>query len=504
MLRVLLRHKRKALLFFSVIACLTVVAVVFFPRKYLSEAKLFVRVGRETAALDPTATTGHVVAIQNSRERDMNSVLEILKSRSIVEKTVDAIGVDTILAKSSKKSAASWILLPLKLLKQSLNDLDPITDRERAILLVKKQIRLFTPKAADVLTVSAKSISPQLSQTLLEHLLEEFFIAHRRASRTEGSHAFLQEQTELLHSQLSQASVALRDAKNLSGLLTIDGQRQVLNGQLASINEQIGETQADLAYSAAKTIALKNSVDSLPATVVTESVSGIGNEATDRMRTQLYTLEIRERELAARYQETHPSLVAVREQRKFAEEIFQQQQQQRTEVTNALPETNQKLETAWMSEKATVAALRSKNKSLTSQQEKLVRELKSLNDHELQIAELQRKVELFAASYKTYARRLEEARIGEALEAGQISSITIVQRPTYSEQPVAPKKLLVLALGLFFATSGSVFVVIAAEYFSNSFATPEQVERQLALPVLVSIPRTSRHQEVDLSWKSSK
>ena len=138
---VLFRHKWKAILFFTVTMCLTVAAVVIYPRKYLSEAKLFVRVGRETATLDPTATTGHIVTVQNSREREMNSVREILESRWIVEQAVDSVGVDTILKPSSDPTFASRMLAPLKRLKRTLDDLDPITDRERAILRVEKQIR---------------------------------------------------------------------------------------------------------------------------------------------------------------------------------------------------------------------------------------------------------------------------------------------------------------------------------------------------------------------------
>ena len=81
---VLLRHKKKVLVFF----CLTMGIVVGFlwlaPRKYQSEAKLFVRLGRESVTLDPTATTGQTVAVNESRTSEINSVLEILKSRLMV------------------------------------------------------------------------------------------------------------------------------------------------------------------------------------------------------------------------------------------------------------------------------------------------------------------------------------------------------------------------------------------------------------------------------------
>ena len=51
------------------------------PEIYRSDAKLMVRIGRESVTLDPTATTGQVIAVGPSRESEINSEMEILKSR---------------------------------------------------------------------------------------------------------------------------------------------------------------------------------------------------------------------------------------------------------------------------------------------------------------------------------------------------------------------------------------------------------------------------------------
>ena len=49
----------------------------------------------------------------------------------------------------------------------------------------------------------------------------------------------------------------------------------------------------------------------LPVTIVTQEVES-PNAAADGMRQTLYTLEAQEQELAAKMQESHPRLVAVR------------------------------------------------------------------------------------------------------------------------------------------------------------------------------------------------
>src|SRR5207302_1104077 len=96
---VVVRHKGKvALFFFTVMLAVTVYSLVA-PRAYRSQAKLFVRLGRENATLDLTATVGQapVVAVPQSRENEINSAVEILNSRVLLEKVVDSVGPRAIL-----------------------------------------------------------------------------------------------------------------------------------------------------------------------------------------------------------------------------------------------------------------------------------------------------------------------------------------------------------------------------------------------------------------------
>src|SRR5437899_10683207 len=93
------RHRRKMGLFFLAVMAAVTAYVLLCPRVYRSQAKLFVRLGRENATLDPTATVGQapVVAVPQSRENELNTVVEILNSRVLLEKVVDSIGPQAIL-----------------------------------------------------------------------------------------------------------------------------------------------------------------------------------------------------------------------------------------------------------------------------------------------------------------------------------------------------------------------------------------------------------------------
>ena len=103
--QVLMAHKRPMVWTFSSVM-LVVVAVTFLgPKSYTSEAKLYVRLGRESAALDPTATASsdQVLMVQESREYEINSVFELLNSRAVLSNVVSVVGPQVVLGQDPNK-----------------------------------------------------------------------------------------------------------------------------------------------------------------------------------------------------------------------------------------------------------------------------------------------------------------------------------------------------------------------------------------------------------------
>ena len=52
---------------------------------YESKAKLLVRLGRESVSIDPTATTGEFMNVNQSRESEINSELDCSESSTTLE-----------------------------------------------------------------------------------------------------------------------------------------------------------------------------------------------------------------------------------------------------------------------------------------------------------------------------------------------------------------------------------------------------------------------------------
>ena len=173
--RLLNRHKKMATYCFAATMVLAVALAFFWPRTYKSESKLFVHVGRETVSLDPTATTGQLIPVSLSTETEVNSVLEMLRSRVLIEKLVDEIRPEAILHPGTTAAAAGDQSPSMLSRIASVVNLDPVSDREKAINCVAKRLDTGIEKKSDVITVSGTAESPELAQRIVAKFVEIYF-----------------------------------------------------------------------------------------------------------------------------------------------------------------------------------------------------------------------------------------------------------------------------------------------------------------------------------------
>ena len=92
-LSALKRHKFKSFLAWLIVFSAVIVMFLLWPRKFGSEGRLYIQLGRNNTTLTPTSGTGSV-SIQDTRETEIRSVLEIIKSRAVLEAAVKDLGAE--------------------------------------------------------------------------------------------------------------------------------------------------------------------------------------------------------------------------------------------------------------------------------------------------------------------------------------------------------------------------------------------------------------------------
>jgi uncharacterized protein involved in exopolysaccharide biosynthesis len=456
-LRILFRHKAKAALVFGCVMGLSIAGAALWPRTYESETKLFIRIGRSSVSLDPTATVGQTLSLSESREREINSVLEILRSRELLERVVDEMGASVVLGRSATDGP---------------RDAESRA-REKAVLTLDKSISCGVTKNSDVISVRCKARRPELAQRVLIIFVRAFKDHHLRLNRTSGSYEFFVAQAEKANAKLEEKKLQLRDAKNRVGIGSVESQAKMVEQQVASLEETLASTRASIAAKEAKLASLRDQYPDLDRVATLDASRGSSASAVDNMRAELYRLQIRERELLAKLSASHPQVIAVKEQAKQARRLL----------------AHQEYLTEWTLSLTLKARVGDLQRSLAEARRRLLR----LNEDEVRIRELEQDVATLTANRNKYIENREQARIDSELETGRISNVNVAQAPTFVSKPVSPKMATVLLLGFLAAVFASLSLTLISEYFDDSFQTPEQVERVLDLPVVMTVPESRRN-----------
>ena len=477
--RIFFRHKGKIGLAFVAIVGAVALFTLLSPPSYRSQAKLFVRLGRENATLDPTATVGQapVVAVPQSRENEVSTAVEILKSRVLVEKVVDALGPATILngAPATEDAAGS--------------DHEAALERYRAIITLARRLDVEPVKKSNVVVVSCEGQTPELAQTVVSRLVDFYLDRHIQLSRSPKAQQFLTEQTARQRAQLTRVEDELRNLKNDTGLIAPEWQRQLVATRIGRLEDDLLQTKSALAAAEAEVQRLKEKLAGLPPTQVLGRAK-VRNEAADNLRGQLFSLQMLELELRLKYAERHPDVQRARQQVAAAKDLLRQEEV-REQITEGPSRIHEETQLAVLRQGPLLASLRAKADTLRAQLGEQRGYLKALNENSLRLARLERDFALQEASYRRYAENLEQAQIDSALEAGRMSNISIVQPATHDLKPVRPRLLLNFGLGLVLAVCASLGLAFVAERLDPSVKTPEDVEQRLGLAVLASVPRLS-------------
>ena len=148
---------RWMILAFQVIVVAVVAFVILFcPRKYRSEVKLFLKVGRETVGLDPTATAGgeRIGVTRSGRDDEIISAMDTLKSRGIIGRAVERVDPQVVLGNKTvgdgffeKGNAFTDLAFnTLGWFVEQVRSLDPISPSERATIKVERNIRVWAER----------------------------------------------------------------------------------------------------------------------------------------------------------------------------------------------------------------------------------------------------------------------------------------------------------------------------------------------------------------------
>lgn len=459
---------------------LAIAAVTYsLPRTYYSEARLLVKAGGWENTVDAGGSIGPAVSYFEPRENEINSILELLNSRAVLEGVVDMLGTAAILDRGPIPDLAQTSDAPRTAAQ-------PDATRQRAIAALEQQMHIWVPKRSNTIFLRCEANSPELAQAINSAYLAAYQRVHAEANSTKGSFEFFAEQQRLLREKWEQATGQLRDANDKLGVSTLAARRASLEGQVGDVQKSLLANETDAAATAGRIASLRKSLQATPEFTETARAEN-ANAAADVMRGNLYTLQIRQKELLARYTLEHPLARDINDQVESLEALLQKEGRTRVQSTSSLNPAWSQLNSSLLEETSRLDALTAGTQRLKQQQTELLSQLRKLNHDEIQLGQLQQAADVAEKNSFETSQRLEQARIHRELADERISKVNVFQTPSFVSQAIAPKRSLILALGAFVSACCGLATIAGCAYLGRGFKSLEDISRRLQLPIAAAL-----------------
>ncbi|MBI5672542.1 MAG: GumC family protein [Nitrospirae bacterium] len=499
---VLFWHRTTILLIACAVFGGVLVGLFLWEESYEARASILVKLGRQgmtlNAVLPPSSQqSGIPVGV---RKEDVNSEIEILQNRALIEQAVTKLGPEFFFPESQPPEALiPWVKY---MVKQGLGNVRKgitevliavdlktrISPREQAILSVQDGLAAKVIRDSDVIELIFKWGSPELAQATLEALVALYLERHVETHRSSEAPAFLHKQVETIKARLQDSEEKLEALKKKQNITNFGDQQKFLLGETTKVKALLKQAETEQAEISSKLTQLRDRLKSQPEYIeVTKDQAR--NTLLDSLKQRLLDLEMEKMKQEARFESTSRP---VREVEDKIQEVKSRLSQESTRVmdrvTTGLNVVYQETRKDMLLSEVALIALQVKRETLFNHLGAYTKELGQLQSYDMELNRLQRQIKLDEESFVLYKRKLEESEISTLLDTEKVVNVRVVEPALAGAVPVnQKKKSLILLLGgvvsLFVGVCGAYFL----EYIDHSLRSPEHVTRYLGLRVLASV-----------------
>jgi succinoglycan biosynthesis transport protein ExoP len=461
--------RRRLQLFGAMVVVIFIPAVIYTYQatpRYTASASVMLDVRKENVL-----NVGDVLSSLPMDSAVVDSEVEVLKSRSLAERVVAKLNLDqdpefnaSLLPKknwiqSLARSAAPGGAGQSRVATIQLHD--RVVDKVMGHLDVKRSGLTYLIKVSFESTRPAKAA--QIANAFADlYLLEQL---NAKFDATRQANTWLSERLDQLRGQVQQAEAAVQQYRIANNLMSAQGatltEQEIsgLNGQAAAARASQAEQEARLSIARAQMAAGSTGGD------VGEALE---SPVVQRLRQQRSEQSAKVADLQGRYGERHPELLKAR--RELADIDAQIQQEIQRVISNV---------------EAQARVARERTASIEGSVARSRGVLAGNSRAMVRLSELERNAEAVRTLYESFLGRFKQTSAQEGIEQSDARVISLARIPTSASYP---RKSLNLAIGLVVALCGGMGAVLLAEMLNSGLFTAEDVERDLDIPCVASVP----------------
>ncbi len=480
-LHILFKRKTQILLFFLATFCTVAIGTFIAKPTYEAKAQILVKVGRESMYVPATGSGNPVISV--NREEQINSEIEILKGRSLIQDVVTALGPATIYPDlATEKKGILAAVIP----GRSRQDRTPA---EKALLGLQKKLEVQGIKKSNVIEVSFKHSDPQIAAAVVNTLAEFYLDRHVDVHKTPHSYDFFQQQSAFLKNKLNQDESKLESLKEKYNVTDLDAQQRVLLSLGHDLRMALNQTESEIVEVENRISLLSRQLAATPKTIAQGEETNNNPYLISTLEARLVELQLDEKELLTKYTDQNRLVQNIKDEIQVVQNKLDQYENKRFgKKSSGVNPTHRRLHEDLLHNKVEFKALQAKKVAQTAQLSKYHQELQAFDTIEVVHDQLEQEVDVDRQNYRLYLTKFEESRISDAMDTEKMTSVSLIEPAQKPLTPISPKKLLNLVLGLFLGAFGGLGLAFFLEYLDDSLEKVEDVENIMQLPVLAAMP----------------
>jgi len=460
------RDRWRIALTFGLCMLLTVIAALLPAKKYTSEAALLLRLGREYIYTPEVGDPQSGMPVAYDREQILLAEAKILGSRDLKESVLSKVG--------------TLALYP------NLSGLPTDRQRDAGVDAFDKGLQAELLKGSNLLQVSFTHKNPELAAGALRELIDAY-LAKRAVIFASASTGTAEVDFARRKQELEEVEKRLSALKGERRIRAFGEEQTLLLAQRNAIELRLAEVAQQLTQSTSRTGALSDGLSSVSSDVMLSRETQ-RSDAAESARKTLLDLRLKERDLSSKFAANHPTVVDVQADINRTEDFLKELESKPTSTRKiGRNPARDAIETDLLRSRAEQRQAAAGATQLTKQRAEIDQRLKVLAESERELQALDRERRLAEQNYEAASKRLRDETAVMELDRKRRSNVSIVQPP---QVPVKGSSLapVILGVGTVLSICAALLVAFFSALWRDTFLSPEQVERELGIPVLAAVP----------------
>lgn len=362
---------------------------------------------------------------------------------------------------------------------------------------VKDHIVTKPYKDTEILEVDVTGKTPEKAQEANQLLVQGFLDRLTELSHAESSatREFLEQRVKSSKKELDDAETKLKNYQVKHKIFSTDNQMKSLAERITELDKVKAQNKLDMETAQAALGSINSQLSGSGASIA-------DSPSIQQAKSKLVDLEAQKAGYVGKYTNENPKMKEINRQISSARSSLRREIS--AIVAQKAPSSSavqQKLLTDKFTNEAMIAVAQGKNDAIDQLEKKNADEIAKLPQTQQGYLQVKRDADVAQEIYVMLAKRLEEAKVAEAMVPTEVQ---VVDEATLPEKPIKPRKLLTLVLALFLGLFGGTGYTIARTLLNRKIRTAADVEQYLELPVLGVIPEarsaSDKKEEIHGLW----